>query len=112
MPHSLRVSLTGPRWYGHGFSSISSKTPEPPSGGAQGFLRSAVATRGSLRDCLAFFFFLELWLEPPSSVFSCRFSFSLVSWKIAPTAFSSEAKLVAMSRSSLVVRGPLRPTHG
>jgi hypothetical protein len=33
----------------------------------------------------------------------------LVSWKIAPTTSSPEAKLVVMSRSSLVVHGPLRP---
>jgi hypothetical protein len=74
-----------------------------------GVLALSGSHKGSLHDCLAFFFFLELRLEPPSSAFSCRFSFPLVSWKIAPTASSPEAKLVAMSRSSLVVHGPLCP---
>jgi len=46
----------------------------------------------------------------PSSVSSSCFALPLGQSKIAPTASSPEAWLVAMSRSSLVVRGPLRPS--
>jgi hypothetical protein len=91
------------------YQTFRQKLLDLPRGGGLGFLRSVVATRGSLRGCLAFFFFFKLWLEPPSSAFSYCFSFPLVSWKIAPTTSSPDAKLVAISKSSLVVCGPLRP---
>ena len=71
-------------------------------------LRSAVATSEPSRRCL--FFCLLGRLEAPSPAFSSRFALHLRRPKIAPTASSPEAWLVAMSRRSLVVHGPLCPS--
>ena len=70
-------------------------------------LRSVVATSELSRRYL---FFLLGQLEAPSPAFSSRFALPLRRSKITPTASSLEVWLVAMSRSSLVVRGPLRPS--
>jgi hypothetical protein len=55
------------------------------------------------------FFFPER-SEVPSSVSPSRLVLPREQLKIAPTAFSLETWLVAMSRSSLVVCGPLHPS--
>ena len=60
--------------------------------------------------CYYLFFFLLGQLEAPSSASSSRFALPLGWSKIASTASSPEAWLVAMSRSSLVVCGPLHPS--
>lgn len=70
------------------------------------FLRSTVATRLPSRYDLFLLFFLEERLGPPSSVSSSHFPLPLEESKIAPTTSSQEAKLVGMSRSSFMVRGP------
>jgi hypothetical protein len=70
--------------------------------------RSAAAMSKSPYRCL-FLFFLE-WLEAPSSATSSRFALPQERSKIALTTSSPEAWLVAMSRSSLVVLGHLRPS--
>ena len=49
-------------------------------------------------------------VEAPSPAPSSRFALPLRQSKITPTASSPEAWLVATSRSSLVVHGPLRPS--
>jgi hypothetical protein len=71
-------------------------------------LRSAAATREPPLFLLFFFFFWRF--EAPSPASSSRFTLPLAWSKIAPTASSLEAWLVAMSRSSLVVRGLFRPS--
>ena len=71
-------------------------------------LRSAAATSESSRHCFLFFLLVEQ-LEAPSLAPSSRLALPSERSKIALTASSPEAWLVAMSRSSLVVRGPLRP---
>ena len=71
-------------------------------------LRLVEATSEPLCSCL--FFFLLGWLEVPSPVSSSRFALPLRWLKIALTAFSLEAWLVAMLRSSLVIHGPLHPS--
>ena len=68
---------------------------------------STVATSEPLH-LLQFFFLLE-WSEGPSSASSSCSALPLERLKIAPTASSPEAWLVVMSRSSLVVHGPLHP---
>ena len=80
-------------------------------GSLRGFpapLRSAVAMSEPSRRYL--FFLLMGRLEVPSPASSSRLSLPLRRSKIAPIASLPEAWLVAMSRSSLVVRGPLRPS--
>jgi hypothetical protein len=79
-----------------------------------GFLRSAAATRlSSGWPCFPlrpFFFFLGS-REPEASVVSAFcFPLAVLLEKIAPTASSPEAKLVAMSSSWLVLVGVLRPS--
>ena len=71
-------------------------------------LRSAAAMSEPSRHCL--FFFLLGRLEAPSLASSSCFTLPLRRLKIAPPASSSEAWLTAMSRSSLVVHGPLHPS--
>ena len=71
-------------------------------------LPSAKVTSEPSRRCL--FFILIGQLEVPLPASSSRFALPFKRSKIAPTASSPEAWLVAMSRSSLVVRGPLRPS--
>ena len=56
---------------------------------------------------LCLFFFLLGLLEAPSLPSTSRFALPLGQSKIAPTASSPKAWLVMMSRSSLVVHGPL-----
>ena len=72
-------------------------------------LRSAAATSESSCRCFLFFLLVER-LEAPSPVPSSRLALPLEWSKIAPIASSPEAWLVVMSKSSLVVRGPLRPS--
>ena len=71
-------------------------------------LRSAAATSEPSRRYL--FFFLIGRLEVPSSASLSCFALPFRQSKIAPTASSPKAWLVAMSRSSLVVHGPLHPS--
>jgi hypothetical protein len=76
-----------------------------------------VATSESLDFCLLllllllllFFFFFFEWLEAPPPASSSYLALPRARSKITPTASSPEAWLVAMLRSSLVVRGSLRP---
>ena len=76
------------------------------SAGFQPRLRSTT----SEPSCRCLFFFLLGRLGAPSPASSSHFALPLRRSKIAPTASSLEAWLVVMSRSSLVVRGPLRPS--
>ena len=100
--------LYGESMVRNGPSSSFSKWSGVPSVGFRPPLRLAVATSEPLHCCL--FFFLLGWLEVPSPASLSRFALPLRRSKIAPTASSPEAWLVAMSRSSLVVHGPLRPS--
>ena len=81
--------------------------------GPRGFLRSVVATRSTSRtSCLPrrpFFFFLGRWEAEASGASSLRLPLVSASRKMAPTASSPEAKLVAMSRSAAAERGTLQP---
>jgi hypothetical protein len=70
---------------------------------------SAVATSEAPCRCL-FLFFLPERFEVPSPVPLSRLALPRERSKIAPTASSPEVWLVAMSRSSLVVCGPLHPS--
>ena len=77
-------------------------------------MRSAAATRlSSDRPCFplrSFFFFLGS-REPEASVASAFcFLLAVSSVKMAPTASSPEAKLVAMSSNWLVLEGVFRPS--
>jgi hypothetical protein len=56
------------------------------------------------------FFFLLERLEVPSSASSSRFALPRGRSKTIPTASSPEVWLVVMSRSYLVVHGPLHPS--
>ena len=85
-----------------------SKWSRVPSAGFQPSLRSVVATSEPSSHCL--FYFLLGWLEAPSLASSSRFTLPLERSKITLTASLPEAWLVAMSRSSLVVHGPLCPS--
>ena len=71
-------------------------------------LQSVVATSEPSRRCLLFFLLGRL--EASSLASSSRFALPLGWSKIAPTASSPEASLAVMSRSSLVVHEPLRPS--
>ena len=72
-------------------------------------LRLAVATSESSRHCFLFFLLAER-LEVPSLAPSARLALLSKRSKIALTASSPEPWLVAMSRCSLVVHGPLCPS--
>ena len=98
----------GKAWFGHGPSSSFSKWSRIPSAGFQPPLRSAMATSEPSRRCLFFFLLGRLEAALPASL--SRFALPLERLKIVPTASSPEAWLVVMSRSSLVVCGPLRPS--
>ena len=80
-----------------------------PSVGFQPPLWSVAATSESLCRCFLFFLLAEQ-LEVPSPVPLSRLALPSRRSKITPTASSPKAWLVAMSRSSLVVRGPLCPS--
>ena len=71
-------------------------------------LQSVVDMREPSRRYL--FFFLLGWLEVPLLASSSHFTLPFRRLKIAPTTSSLEVWLVAMSRSSLVVHGPLCPS--
>ena len=101
--------LAGKAWFGHGPSSIFLKWFGVPSVGFQPPLWSIATTSELLRHCFLFFLLAER-SEVPSSAASSCLALPSVRSKTAPTASSPEAWLVAMSRSSLVVRGPLRPS--
>ena len=70
-------------------------------------LWSVVAMSEPMCRCL--FFFLLGQLEAPSPTSLSYLALPLRRSKITPTASSPEAWLVAMSRSFLVVHGPLHP---
>ena len=105
---SLYICLTGKVWFEHGPSSSFSKWLGAFLVGARPPFRSAVAT--SEPPCCCLFFFLFGWLEGTSPASSSYLTLPLERSKIALTASSPKAWLVTMSRSSLVVRGPLRPS--
>ena len=81
--------------------------------GPRGFLRSAAPTKSASRaSCFPwrpFLFFLEKWEGEAPEVSSLRFPFASPSGKMAPTASSPEAKLVATSRSAAGEAGMFRP---
>ena len=87
-PSSLSLSLLGPRG-----SMAATK----------------LASRASCFPWHPFFFFLEKWEGEAPEVSSLRFPFASPSGKMAPTASSLEAKLVAMSRSAAAEVGTFRP---
>src|SRR6185437_6656188 len=117
--------MTGPLWYGHGFLSMSSNWPPPPRGGPRGPLRSGAAAKASSETSacpdprwfggIGFFPFfprfcflagaLGLTLLPSAGALSLRLLG--LSSKMAPTASSPAAKLVAASNNSLVLTGRL-----
>ena len=105
---SLYRCLTGKAWFRHGHSSSFSKWSRVPSVGFRPPLWSAMAT--SEPSCRCMLFFLLGWLEAPSLGSSSYFDLPLRRSKVAPTAFLPKVWLVAMSRSSLVVHGPLCPS--
>ena len=80
---------------------------------ARGFLRSAAATRPASRtSCFPwrpFLFFLGRWAAEAPGASSLRFPLTSLSGKMAPTASSPEAKLVAMSRSAAAKVGMFWP---
>ena len=81
--------------------------------GPRGFLRSAAATRSASRtSCFPrhpFFFLLGRWEAEASGASSLYFPLASLSRKMAPTASSPEAKLVAMSRSAAIEVGTFWP---
>ena len=90
---------------------MSSNSPGPR--GPRGFLRSAVATWPASRtSCFPgrpFFFLLGTRVGEASGASSFCFPLASLLGKMAPTASSPEAKLVAMSRSAAAVVGTFRP---
>ena len=104
---SLNRCLTGKSWFGQGLFHFFSKVFGV--GPVVGFplLRSAAATSDLPARCL---FFLFGRLEVPSPPSASRFLPLSKRLKIALTASSPAAWLEAMSRSSLVVTGLLRPS--
>jgi len=108
-PQSLYRCLADKAWFGHGPSSVFSKWFRVPFVGFRPPLWSAAATSESSRRCFLFFLLVER-LEAPSPVASSCLALSSEWLKIAPTPSSPEAWQVVMSKSSLVVCGPLRPS--
>ena len=106
---SLYRCLTGKAWFRHGPLSNFLKWFGVPSVGFQPPLRSAVAMSESSCRCFLVFL-LAKRLETPSPVPSSRLALPSRQSKIAPTASSPKAWLVAMSRSYLVVHRPLHPS--
>ena len=76
-------------------------------------MRSATATRSASRTSYfpwrPFLFFLGRWEVEAPGASSLRFPFASLSRKMASTASSPEAKLVAMSRSVAAEVGTFRP---